>query len=203
MPKRVRRDVFFNTGFQFGVADCLPDDFRGDGFIGPPAFLGAREQVGLGDASSASSRARFRRSSLLNGTSRSTPPLPCSTRSIMRLLSMLATFIWHSSLRRSPAAYSVITIARWDRFLAESISRPTSSWLSTTRQFLLPLGIRQIFLHVAALQHLYVKKPQRRDAQNDRRVGELSLFQQMDVISAQVVRAEFFQRFVGPSAGMR
>ncbi len=62
-----------------------------------------------------------------NGTSRSTPFLLRSIRSIIRWLSMLLTFRWHSSLRLSPAVYIIRSIARWNRFRAQPISRETSS----------------------------------------------------------------------------
>ena len=40
----------------------------------------------------------------------------------MRWLSMSLTFSWHNSARRIPVEYSVISIVRCNRLLAESIS---------------------------------------------------------------------------------
>src|SRR6188472_2922891 len=67
----------------------------------------------------------------LSGTSRPCAPLPRSTRSTIRWLSMSQTFSCRSSLRRRPVPYSVISIVRWYRFFAPAISRRTSSGLRT------------------------------------------------------------------------
>src|SRR6185437_8581408 len=59
-------------------------------------------------------------------------PLPCSTRNVMRSLSMSDTFKFATSDTRRPAPAATLSAALYLRPGAASRSRATSSWLSTT-----------------------------------------------------------------------
>ena len=57
------------------------------------------------------------------------------------------------------------------------------------RQSLEALRIRQIFLHVPALQHLDVEESKRRNLNHDCAVRQLPVFEQIHLITTKIVRS--------------
>ena len=103
VAQRVRCHAFVDAGLPRGEAHRLPDHLGRDRCIGTPAVVLPGKKYVFGRIQRQYSRSAA--SSVgLSGISRSRPPLPCSTRSTMRWLSMSRTFSWHASLRRKPAA---------------------------------------------------------------------------------------------------
>src|SRR5271156_4142739 len=101
----VRRDTLGKLGLLGGFPAGDPHHLVRDRTI-RSAPIAAGEQIHLGFAP-APVLAQGSSSAGLSGRSRSLPPLPCSTRMIMRWLSMSTIFGCATSLRRIPVAYSV------------------------------------------------------------------------------------------------
>lgn len=62
----------------------------------------------------------------------SCPPLPCSTMSVMRLLSISLTFSETTSRTRSPAPYATAYVALYFGCAAQAINALTTSRFNTT-----------------------------------------------------------------------
>jgi len=86
----------------------------------------------------------------------------------MRVLSMSATWRWHSSARRIPVEYSVINMAQWNRLLAESMSSNCFFLSQDERQFARRSRIGHFFEWIVPLQRLAEEEPQRRNVIADR-----------------------------------
>ena len=59
------------------------------------------------------------------------------------------------------------------------------------------LRIRQVLLHVAALEDAQEEEPQGGDLDHDRAHGELAVFEQVDVIAPEIVRPDAVETFPG------
>ena len=100
---------------------------------------------------------------------------------------------------------------RYKRLGAASISRTTSSWLSTVGSLCGTFGkMRSSKARSLPLQRALVQEPQRRDADLDGAGLELLLLQQVSLITSQVLRAqllrramEVFGKLSGPHRGSR
>jgi hypothetical protein len=91
--------------------------------------------------------------------------------------------------RRRPVAYSIISMVRCIRLLAESISRATSSWSEYGRQSV-ALGKWNVIGKVRPPKRLDEEKTQCRSAAFDGPRRELALAKQMNLVLADVLRAK-------------
>jgi hypothetical protein len=55
------------------------------------------------------------------------------------------------------------------------------------------LRVRKVLLHVPPLQHAAVEEAERRDLGDDRADGELPLFEQIDLVAAEIVGADLVE----------
>jgi hypothetical protein len=61
------------------------------------------------------------------------------------------------------------------------------------------LRIRQVLLHVAALQHAQIEEAERGDFRDDTPHGQLPLLEQIDLVAAQIVGTEAIETPAGVS----
>ncbi len=92
----------------------------------------------------------------------------------MRVLSISSTLRRHSSARRMPVEYIVISMARWNRLLAESISRIASSRVRMIGSRRGAQGYQHLLDRVHSLQRLAEEEAQRRRVQADRADAEFA-----------------------------